>query len=35
MGTIGTNVRNTVGALALLAMIPVSGWAAWGPGGGY
>lgn len=35
MGTTGTNVRNTVGALALLAMIPVSGWAAWGPGGGY
>ncbi len=34
MGTIGTNVRNTVGALALLTMIPVSGWAAWGPGGG-
>ncbi|MBP2676820.1 MAG: hypothetical protein H6Q84_3660 [Deltaproteobacteria bacterium] len=33
MRTIGTTVRNTVGALALLTMIPVSGWAAGGPGG--
>lgn len=34
MRTIGTTVRNTVGALALLTMIPVSGWAAGGPGWG-
>jgi protein CpxP len=33
MRTIGTTVRNTVGALALLTMIPVSGWAFGGPGG--
>ena len=37
MRTIGTTVRNTVGALALLTLIPVSGWAVggpWGPCGG-
>lgn len=33
MRKIGTTVRNTVGALALLTMIPVSGLAAGGPGG--
>jgi Spy/CpxP family protein refolding chaperone len=34
MRTIGTTLRNTVGALALLTMIPVAGWAAGEPGGG-
>jgi len=37
MRTIGTTVRNTVGALALLTLIPASGWAVggpWGPCGG-
>lgn len=33
MGTIGTTVRNTVGALALLTLIPAAGWAADGPTG--
>ena len=33
MRTIGTTVRNTVGALALLTMIPAAGWAFGGPWG--
>lgn len=34
MKTIGSTARNTVWALAMLTLIPVSGQAAWGPGGG-
>jgi Spy/CpxP family protein refolding chaperone len=34
MEKIGTTVRKTLGVLALVAMIPFSGWAFGGPGGG-
>jgi len=34
METIGTTMRKTLGALALVAILPVSGWAFGGPGTG-